>query len=318
MPWRESAAEAARARDERPVLVDAPAGRLFGILTPATEPGAPCVVMFTRPRSHRNRMFVELARRLAAHGLAAFRFDYHGCGDSGGASGFLNPGQPYRDDTLAVLRALRERHGMRRFVLVGSCFDARTAFSAFDGEADAIEGIVFMAAPLMELDTLTDAHTERKDWKHLWKALGNAENWRTLGDPGRWRHMARVVTRIAGRSLGRPAGEPPLSPSFERHLRGFAAAHARALFLYGADDAETVSLRVAERTTFARLDPAVRARMTIEVWPGAVHSFLDVTRQREVLERVSAWIGELHPLGVPTTARTTSHNLPAEPVWTSR
>lgn len=318
--WRECADERARAAAERPVTIDAPGGRLFGVLTPAADapahgsaPARPCVVAFTRPRAHRNRMFVELSRRLAASGFTAFRFDYHGCGDSGGASGFLNPGQPYRDDALAVLRALREHHGQSRFVLVGSCFDARTAFSAFDGEAAAIDAIVFMAAPLMELDTLTDAQSERKDWKHLWKALGNAENWRTLGSPGRWRHMSRVVTRIAGRSLGRTAGDSPLSPSFERHLRAFAASRARALFLYGADDAETVSLHVAERTTFARLDADVRRRIEIELWPGAIHSFLDVARQREVLDRVTGWIDALD-----RTAAPAAHAIAQEPAWTSR
>jgi alpha/beta superfamily hydrolase len=297
--WRESAAERARARAEQPVVVRAPAGRLYGILTPAAGDAGPCVVMFTRPRSHRNRMFVELARRLAAGGFPSFRFDYHGCGDSSGAGGFLDPGQPYQDDALAVLRTLHDDLGQRRFVLVGSCFDARTALSAFDGAAAWIEGVAFMAAPLMELATLTDAHTERKDWKHVWKALHNADNWRTLGNPERWRHMSRVLGRVAGRSLGAPGGQLALSPGFVRHFQCLARSGARALFLYGELDAETVSYRVAERTLFARLDPAARARMTFEVWPGAVHSFLEVGRQREVLDRITGWIAAGHDDGGP-------------------
>src|ERR1051326_6708797 len=72
MPWRETAAELERARAEEPETFPAPAGRLFGIFTPpdpAAARAAQCVVLFTRPRSHRNRMWVEAARRLAAHGL---------------------------------------------------------------------------------------------------------------------------------------------------------------------------------------------------------------------------------------------------------
>src|SRR5258706_8994661 len=152
MPWRETAAELERARAEQPVTVPTAAGTLFGIFTPP-DPAAPaarhCVVLFTRPRSHRNRMWVEAARRLAARGFGAFRFDYHGTGDSEGESGFLDPNQPYRDDTHAVVRALRERHGYARFLLVGSCFDARTALSAFVDQGAAVDGLVFFSAPAM-------------------------------------------------------------------------------------------------------------------------------------------------------------------------
>src|SRR5947207_14746937 len=134
MPWRETTAELERARAEQAVTLPAPGGRLFGVYTPP-DPGVAaakhCVVLFTRPRSHRNRMWVEGARRLAARGFACFRFDYHGVGDSAGESAEVEPNRPYRDDALAVIRHVRERFGERRFVLYGSCFDARTALSAF-------------------------------------------------------------------------------------------------------------------------------------------------------------------------------------------
>ena len=152
MPWRESEAELGRARAESPALVDAPLGRLFGIFTPPAPDAPPaglCVVFLTRPRSHRNRMWVEGARRLAAKGFACFRFDYHGTGDSGGAAARLDPNQPYRADILAVLRHLRTRLGQERFVLVGACFDARTALAAFPAEGGAIAGLVFMVAPAL-------------------------------------------------------------------------------------------------------------------------------------------------------------------------
>lgn len=311
MDWRESPAERARAAAEQPVVVRALEGRLYGILTPAPAdtPARPCVVLFTRPRSHRNRMFVELARRLAARGWPAFRFDYHGCGDSSGTAARLDPGQPYRSDALAVIECLRTRHGQQTFVLVGSCFDGRTAFSALDGAAEWIRGVAVIAAPLVELGTLTDAQAGGKDWKHLWKALHNADNWRTLGRPERWSHMTRVLGRIAGRSIS--AGpELPLSPGFARDLKAWARSRARALFLYGEEDVETMSLRIAERTAFARLEPAARARLEIEVWPGPMHAFLTVPLQRRVLDRVTTWIEGLEG----AVASAPRH----EAAWTSR
>lgn len=303
MPWRESAAELDRARAEQPVQVPTPLGTLFGIHTPPAPPGPPgaapparhCVILFTRPRSHRNRMWVEGARRLATLGFGAFRFDYHGAGDSEGDSAFLDPNRPYRDDSEAVLRMLRERFGYRRFLLVGSCFDARTALSAFVHEGGSVDGLVFFAAPLMELDTLVKAHADRKDWKHLFRALGNPENWRALGSAERWRYMATVVSRVAGGGRDDARNDTPLADSFVEHFRALVRSGASALFVYGDADAEYASFQVALETVFPRLTPAERARFEVEVWPGDVHGFLNVPLQRRALERTLAWLARFQP-----------------------
>ena len=298
MPWRETAAELERARAEEPVTLPSPGGRLFGIYTPP-DPAAPaaghCVVLFTRPRSHRNRMWIEGARRLAARGFAAFRFDYHGAGDSEGEPAFLNPNQPYRDDANAVLRFLRERFGHQRFLVLGACFDARTAMSTFVDEGDAVDGMVFFAAPVMELDTLVKAHADRKDWRHLLRALGNPENWRTLGDPGRWRYMATVVGRVAGGGKGGTRNDTPLADSFVEHFGALVRSRARALFIYGEADPEYISFKVALDTVFQRLSPEQRARFDVEIWPGDVHGFLNVPMQRRSLDRALGWLDRFHP-----------------------
>src|SRR5690242_11653868 len=155
MPWRESATDLARARDEQPIVFDVAGDRVFGIYTPA-DPAAPAarhaIVLFTRPRSHRNRMWIEAARLLASLGFPVFRFDYHGTGDSEGESRFLDPNRPHRHDANAAIRTLRERFGHERFLVMGACFDARTAMSSFVDEGAAVDGLVFFAAPVMELD----------------------------------------------------------------------------------------------------------------------------------------------------------------------
>ncbi len=299
MPWRETPAELERARAEQAVTFVTPHGTLFGVYTPPAPdaPRAPhAVVLFTRPRSHRNRMWVEAARRLAVQGFGAFRFDYHGTGDSEGVTAFLNPNTPYRDDADAALSLLRERYGHTRFLVVGSCFDARTALSSFVTNGSVVDGLVFFAAPVMELDTLVKAHADTKDWRHLFRALGNPENWRTLGDPERWRYMATVIGRVArGGAKGGTRNDTPLADSFVEHFRALVASQGRALFVYGDADAEYVSFQVAMQTVFPRLAPADRARFEVEVWPGDVHGFLNVPVQRRALERTLAWLASFHP-----------------------
>jgi pimeloyl-ACP methyl ester carboxylesterase len=305
VPWRETEAELARARAEQPVLVPSAHGNLFGIHTPAA-PDAPaaelCAVFLTRPRSHRNRMWVEGARRLAAQGFTCFRFDYHGTGDSEGTPERLDPNRPYGDDIVTVLRWLRAHLGERRFVLCGACFDARTALAASVDEGDAIAGLMFMAAPVVELEGLVHVDADRKDWRHLVRALRNPGNWRALGSPERWVYMATVVARIARRSLG-GGSDTPLAPSFVEHFRALLRSRGRALFLYGRDDAEYESFRIAERTVFARLTPEQRARLEVEVWDGTMHGFLEMPRQRETFARALAWIEALHPAREQAPAR---------------
>jgi len=329
MPWRETPEQLARARAERPVKVPSPHGDLFGILTPPA-PDAPrrewCAVHLTRPRSHRNRNWVEIGRTLAARGVTTFRFDYHGTGDSGGASGYLNPNQPYREDIVAVIDHLRGL-GHARFVLTGSCFDARTALSAFENRADAIEGLLFVAAPVTSIEDQQKLHDAGKDWGHVWQALQNPENWRRLRDLDRWRHMANVIGRVAGRGAREdvPAFDgPPLDPLFRRQIDALAGSKARALFLYGEDDPEFLGFQLALRDLWSAFPAETRARLEVEVWPGLVHSgFIDMARQREIVARALEWLIALVETpgtaehGEPRAATHDSARHRPEGTWTS-
>jgi pimeloyl-ACP methyl ester carboxylesterase len=199
---------------------------------------------------------------------------------------------------------LRERFAHERFLVAGSCFDARTALSAYATHADRVDGLLFFAAPVMELDTLVKAHADQKDWKHLMRSLGNPENWRTLGDPERWRYMGTVLSRVARRGVSRGViNDTPLSDSFVEHFRALVASGSKALFVYGDADAEYASFKVALDTVFARLSPADRARFEIELWPGDVHGFLNVPVQRKALERSLEWLSSFHPQAATLAGR---------------
>src|SRR5262245_696467 len=299
MPWVETEADRGRALAEQPVTFASSAGTLFGIYTPpdpAAPPAAHAVVLFTRPRSHRTRIWVEGARRLAAQGFPAFRFDYHGAGDSEGESRRLDPNRPYQDDANAAIRVLRERFGHRKFLVTGACFDARTVLSLFVDEGAAVDGMVFFAAPVMELSTLVKASADQKDWRHLLRALGNPEHWRALASAERWRYMATVVGRVASGG-GKPGSrdDTPLGAAFLHHFQALVRSRARALFVYGEQDEEYLSFRVALDTVFKRLRPEERARLEGEVWPGHVHGFLHLPMQRRALDRGLHWFAASHP-----------------------
>ena len=110
-----------------------PDNGLLGIVTtPATpRPGAPAVVLLNAGLLHRvgpNRMYVDLARRLADQGFNCLRFDMSGVGDSELREGGLLYIERSVGDTLAANDALVGLLGIDRFVLVGLCTGAFNAF----------------------------------------------------------------------------------------------------------------------------------------------------------------------------------------------
>ncbi|SHM40004.1 alpha/beta fold hydrolase [Rhizobacter sp. OV335] len=129
-------------------------GQLFGLHVQAdAEVGVsnstrPMVVLFNSGTVHHvgpNRLYVMLARELAALGFPTVRCDLEGLGDSV-QRGAGRENHPYPDsavpDAQQVLHSLRERFGVREFVLMGLCSGAYTAFQT---------GLVEQAAQISEL-----------------------------------------------------------------------------------------------------------------------------------------------------------------------
>jgi pimeloyl-ACP methyl ester carboxylesterase len=103
---------------------------LFGILSITAKAGArnnPAVVILNTGTAHRvghHRMYVSLARTLAARGYPVLRFDFAGIGDSRPSES----GAPLLESNLADIRValdwLETHLEARRFVLVGLCSGA--------------------------------------------------------------------------------------------------------------------------------------------------------------------------------------------------
>ena len=77
-----------------------------------------------------NRLYVNLARKLAAKGFVVFRFDYSGIGDSRSREDNLPYSESRLDETREALDFLNETRGSKRFVLMGICSGAIDAFTS--------------------------------------------------------------------------------------------------------------------------------------------------------------------------------------------
>jgi pimeloyl-ACP methyl ester carboxylesterase len=132
------------------VLLLGPRKSLLGIVTESVatdaDTGRPVIVILNAGIVHRvgpSRMHVALARRLAALGYAAVRFDLSGIGDSERRPDVLNLLDAALADIRETLDSLESSIQLRRAVLVGLCSGADQAV-VYAGSDPRVVGIVLL------------------------------------------------------------------------------------------------------------------------------------------------------------------------------
>jgi len=143
----------------QPLLFDGCYGWLH--LPAASAPAGGCGVVLCNPfgqeaiMTHRGWRF--LATQLAANGMPALRFDYHGTGDSDGLESDPARLQAWTHSVVAAVRTLRARTGVSRVALCGIRLGALLAALATQAlEADAIDALVLLAPVVRGRDHLRE------------------------------------------------------------------------------------------------------------------------------------------------------------------
>lgn len=283
-------------------------GRLFGVVAePTTTPGAtdrPAIVLLNVGANHHvgpNRMYVVLARDLAALGHVSFRFDVAGLGDSTTA-----PGAPdnrlYSKDSVGDVKTamdfLTQIRGVRRFVLVGLCSGAYLAFHTCveDGrvagqillnpqtfewkEGDSLE----LSVRRSFLSTRYYARALR-DYRVWVRALQGDVNVRGITGALRERFEARAragLQRLAARVLGRQHAQSDI----ERAFQAMSKRGVESLLVFSFEDG---GLDMIEKHLGRGARRMRRSgNFTMEIIEGADHTFTPIASQKVlygVLER---------------------------------
>ena len=277
---------------ERPVWFGATKS-LSGILTepPGGGAGRPAVLLLNAGLLHHvgpNRLYVTLARRLAAAGLPVLRFDYSGLGES----------EPRRDELSLVESMLAEGRAAMdfleasgvadRFVPMGLCAGAENAQRLARDDARVVGGV------------LIDGYAYRTPGYHLRRYARHLLSGRS------WR---RLVTRGRGRSraaTAAPADRNPGGVDFVREfpprqtclaeLRRILSREVELLLVFtGGGMAEFYN----HPRQFAETFPSLRghARLRVEFMGLADHTFTLRSHQDAVLESIDAWVEAKFPRG---------------------
>jgi hypothetical protein len=127
----------------RPFHFGEPESPLYGCLHEPAGKRRRAGVLICQPLAHEHVQFhracVQLATRLAERGFPTLRFDYHGCGDSGGETG-AGGIERWRADVALAAAELRRASGASDLCLVGVRLGASLAMLA--AQDDQAAGVV--------------------------------------------------------------------------------------------------------------------------------------------------------------------------------
>jgi alpha-beta hydrolase superfamily lysophospholipase len=278
---------------------------LFGVLTSgARGKDRPAILMFNAGSAHHvgpNRIYVGLARHLAAAGFDSLRFDLESLGDSVlRAPGRENYPYPHTatSDAGAALDLLKSR-GYNRIIALGLCSGAHTTFHA---------GLQFTDHPIEELILINPMSFYWKEGNSLDTSRrfeDVAAYKRSMRDPRRWLKLLRgdvntkrlceaVVSLVRNKLRFRE--DPRLSSDLRKLIDEFN--RPITFFIAEGDPGRDILMAGAPRTARRALK---RGRMRFEMIPGADHTFSQFKPRRDLMGRLNAHLSRRAQTGVSSS-----------------
>ena len=270
--------------------------RLIGILCePVGQSVAPptTVIMVAgqpQPRIGAHRMFVQLARHLAAAGVSSLRFDTSGWGDS------LASPQPFEEarfDIVTMCQALLRKSPNQRIVLLGLCDGATSASLALPllkADHRAVDAIVLINP---WIDPLAIAPETQLSSYYL-NRLKSGDFWRKLlsgrVQVGRTLNHARVYLKKRMESQSQSPDKPT-----GQMLRAFEGSSAKVFTVLAEKDL-TAHTFVRWLHYEARLRRRIRDEDILHV-SNSDHTFSDPADWTAVCKWISSRLKRLKPAG---------------------
>ena len=300
------------AKNERPAFFPIADDMLFGLLTePTTDPKGIAVIILsgggTPLSTGVNAFSVRFCRRVASLGFHAFRFDYHGVGESSGGEDQFHIASPFVADVEAAIAHVRTT-GVEHFVLVGSCFGARTALSAAPAVTGLI-GAVLISPPIRDFEMgereVTRLATELSIGDLARRAM-SVKGLSGLLKADRRRTYARLAREKLRAKAGASTLRDPdhqaryvISPRFLEPLRSLAEQATPVLLIFGDGDDFSAEFDRAAATPGLEETFAIASPLNSRTLSGTVHGFSDSRVADVVLDTVIDWIADLPVAGLP-------------------
>jgi uncharacterized protein len=285
---------------ERPTVFECDGDRLIGVVTAPEHPietGVVIIVGGPQYRAGSHRQFTLLARQLAEHSIASFRFDYRGMGDSEGDSRNF---EVIQDDIRAAIDAfMTQSSNIKQVVLWGLC-DAASAALYYGHTDPRVKGMT-----LLNPWVHTEAGAARARLKHYYLArLFSGAFWSKLfsgkikisASLGEVANSARLSNASQDDSTAKLPTDPRHgSPGYiDRMLRGLKQFRGGIQFILSGQDltAQEFATLVKQNKNWRQAcnDPR---RKTVTV-KEANHTFSCDSWRRKVESLTTQWLDDLN------------------------
>jgi len=264
------------------------AGSLVGIVTSGAHANSnqPAVLLLNPGIVHHTgpgRIYVKIARALAAQGFTVLRFDFSGIGDSAVRLDNRRFEESSVDETRAAMSFLHATRGCDRFILMGGCSGA--AVSLETAECDRrVVGVIAINFPARADQEGSESH--RNHSHYYWNfALRDLKSWRKLlTGQSDYRKIGRAVAQSAKRSLFGRSQESASDQGFRAKLRELAARQTHLTFICSKGDPLLEDLRQAGGKDFKQL--CAQGGVACEIISGTDHTFSSLSDQERLVEAV--------------------------------
>ena len=273
------------------------AGRLSGIVTLPPDHAAhtakgPLVIFITAGLVHKpgpHRLYVQLARTLAASGFTCLRFDLSGIGESAFGHDRGDAERAAVDDVREVMDELASEYDATTFVLAGLCSGAEVAHRTAVADA-RVRGMVAL-----------DGYILRNVRYYVHHYLPRVFSLR------KWLDFAR--SRLHGGASGLPhdaeqealefwAGPPPSRAALENDFRALVSRDVRQLQVFSGGSGDC-SYENQFRDVFSNVD--FRNTLTLRYNRAADHMYILSSDRRNLIRTITRWMHRNFPreLGKP-------------------
>ena len=276
---------------------------LVGILTnpfiAAGDRQKPAVILLNPGIVHRvgpGRVYVKIARTLAASGSPVLRFDFSGIGDSAVRHDNLRFEKSAIQETQDAMEFLKATRGTQHFVLLGGCSGAQISFETACCDARVIGAVLINYPAAEEQDENADSDLKyRRAAHYYWNfALLNRKSWgKLITGKANYRQLIEALKVEVKRRITPRNKAPREQTPFQANLQRLAQQDVRLTFLCSQGDPLLDELREAGGDDFRQL--SALGKIALDIIPRSDHTFSSLDDHERLLDVILRRIKAMTP-----------------------
>jgi len=283
-------------------------GKTRSLVGIVTEPkaghrpdGRPAVLLLNAGLVHRvgpNRIYVKIARRLAANGFLVLRFDLSGIGDSRGRSDGLPLQEAVISDAKEAMDFLAAQRGADRFILMGICSGANNSLRVAQNDARIVGAALIEPYYFGSFRYYLYVYGKRLFKPRSWLRLLTMKSdfWTNLKKKKAGRAAATDRSRQGQTVLHR---HRPLKNHITDEIRSLVTRGVHVSLVYCLDSPSYYNHYLQIRPELDSLKQS--GRLEAKVFSESDHTFTLLSNQESLAEAIQSWaMGAVPALSSPS------------------